>query len=128
MGEVFIKKLLYLLVAGCLLDGVYFIGGVADVDQHECDVLVVEETFLVKIKNFEQEFHLLLEADTAEYNQPCEHFGGIDLALPAGIPHLEGELIGAEYVGVFGHADGVAFADGFIGGIEFYQFGVGRVE
>lgn len=128
LGEVFIEKLLYLLVAGCLLDGIYFVGGVADVDQHEGDVLVVEETFLIEIENFEQKFHLLLEADAAEDDQPCEHLGGVDLALPAGVPHLEGELVGAEYVGILWHADGVAFADGFVGGVELYQFGVGRVE
>ena len=126
--EVLIEKLFYLLVAGCFFDRVYFVRGIANVDQHECDVLVVEETFLIEIKNFKLKFHLLLEADTAEYDQPCEHLCRVYFALPAGVPHFEGELVGAEYIGVFGYADGVAFADGFVGGVELYQFGVGRVE
>ncbi len=68
-------------------EGVELVGGVADAEQEEGEILVVEHSLLVEVKHLEQELHLLLVADARKHHQSCEHLDRVHLPPPPPVPY-----------------------------------------
>lgn len=107
---------------------VYLVGGIADVDDHESDVLVLETSFFIEVKDLEQKFQFLFILYPWEDYYAWKYLDGIYFSSFFGVPEGEERVIGPKDLNVLGYIDGKVLTDGLVRRIVLNQFGISAVE